>query len=162
MSDDKKYIPGSFYRTCDQTGFKVRSGHTKKQWNGLIVRKESWEARNPQDLVKGIADYQNVPEPRPRPTPDYIDISTFSSGLNPAGSYVLNVLSSLNFFVGDRISIILDDTNSFITEIGNPVTPTTLTLVQSLPYSASNGNYVLDWTSSQKNYQNPNNYPPSS
>ena len=67
MADDKHYVPGDFYRICDRTGFKIRSGKTKKEWNGRIVRKESWEPRQPQDLVRGIADYQAVPEPRPRP-----------------------------------------------------------------------------------------------
>ena len=66
MADDKHYEPGSFYRICDRTGFKVRAGRTRKEWTGRIVRDQSFEMRQPQDFVKGVVDYQAVPDPRPR------------------------------------------------------------------------------------------------
>lgn len=66
------YRPGSFYRVCDRTGFTVRAENTRKQWNGLIVRKESWEARHPQDFVRGVTDWQSVPEPRLPQEPVFI------------------------------------------------------------------------------------------
>lgn len=72
MSESVHYKPGDFYRICDITGFKIRASKTRKQWNGYIVRTKSWEARNAQDLVRGIADYQVVPEARPRPATIYI------------------------------------------------------------------------------------------
>lgn len=75
MTEATKYVAGDFYRICDRTGFKVRASRTKKQWNGYIVRKESWEARHPQDFVKGVADHMAVPEPRPRPHTNYIKTS---------------------------------------------------------------------------------------
>lgn len=193
MADDRHYIAGQFYRICDQTGFKIRSTNTKKQWNNLIVRKQSWEPRQPQDLVKGIADYQSVPEPRPRPAPNYIDNWTFAKGYNPAGSNVINVYNTTGFIAGNRISIILDNNDTFIVYIGFPsfylsyddsgdpiitgdpqaelilisssgepaVTPTTLNLQFPLPWVVSNGNHVVDWSSSENKYQNPANYPPS-
>ena len=55
MADDKHYVPGTFYRICDMTGFKVRSFRTKKQWNNIIVRDQSWEARQPQDFVQAVS-----------------------------------------------------------------------------------------------------------
>ncbi len=77
MADDKHYVPGDFYRICDRTGFKVRASHTQQQWDQLIVRKESWEPRQPQDFVRGVADDQVVPMPRPRQP----DVSTGLSGV---------------------------------------------------------------------------------
>jgi len=74
MTEPVKYIPGDFYRICDITGFKRRASRTRKQWNNLIVRDDSWEARHPQDFVRGVADYQNVPEPRPRPKEQFVKI----------------------------------------------------------------------------------------
>jgi hypothetical protein len=65
MADDKHYVPGDFYRICDRTGFKVRASKTRKQWDNLIVRLESFEPRQPQDFVRGVPDNQTVPEPRP-------------------------------------------------------------------------------------------------
>ena len=121
MATDRFYRPGDFYRICDQTGFKVRASQTKKQWNGLIVRKESREARHPQDLVKGVADYQAVPEPRPRPLPTYADINSIITAFSPAGLFSVEVESSYGFKTGDQISSVLDNTDTFRTTIGHPV-----------------------------------------
>lgn len=74
MSESTKYKAGTWYQICDQSGFKVRATKTKKQWNGYVVRKQSWEARHPQDLVRGVADYQAVPEARPRPSEVYVKL----------------------------------------------------------------------------------------
>ena len=68
MADDKHYVPGDFYRICDRTGFKVRASATQQEWTQNIVRKQSWEPRQMQDFVRGIADDQVVPMPRPRQT----------------------------------------------------------------------------------------------
>jgi hypothetical protein len=67
MADDRHYVPGDFYRICDRTGFKVRAGKTRKEWTGIIVRSDVWEARHPQDFVRGTRDDQRVPDARPRP-----------------------------------------------------------------------------------------------
>lgn len=65
-----EYRHGDFNRICDRTGFKVKASETRHEWNGLIVRKESWEPRHPQDFVKARGDRQRVPYPRPEPTSD--------------------------------------------------------------------------------------------
>lgn len=59
------YIPGDFLRICDLSGTVVRASNTVKLWNGLIVRRDWYEARNPQDFVRGVSDHQIVPDPRP-------------------------------------------------------------------------------------------------
>lgn len=66
MGTEKFYKPGSFYRICDRTGFATRAERTSKEWNNLIVRDDVWEARQPQDFVKGVDDNQTVPQARPR------------------------------------------------------------------------------------------------
>jgi hypothetical protein len=48
-------------------GFRYRASETRKQWNGLIVCPEDYETRNEQDYVRGVADHQRVPDPRPEP-----------------------------------------------------------------------------------------------
>lgn len=69
------YVPGSYYRQCDRTGFPERSYHTKKEWQGLIVRERSWEARQPQDFVRGVRDDQTVWEARPLPRPTFVPLA---------------------------------------------------------------------------------------
>lgn len=59
------YKPGDNYVIDDQSGFRVRAEDARIQWNGLLVDKVRWEARNPQDFVKGVWDNQNVDDPRP-------------------------------------------------------------------------------------------------
>ena len=71
MPADRFYVPGSFWRVDDRSGFKVRSYKTQKEWNGFIVDRRIWEARQPQDFVKGVKDDQTVPEARPR-QPDIV------------------------------------------------------------------------------------------
>jgi hypothetical protein len=61
------YRPGDFLRICDRTGFKVWASDTQEEWNGLIVKKGVYEARHPQDFVKGRVDQQAVKGARPRP-----------------------------------------------------------------------------------------------
>lgn len=58
------YRPGDYYVICDRTGFKVLRSQCRRTWDGLIVRKESWEPRHPQDLIRARQDRQAVPDPR--------------------------------------------------------------------------------------------------
>lgn len=72
---DEHYIPGGFYRICERCGFKRRNWDTRKEWNGLIVCVDTcWEARQPQDFVRGRIDRQTVPDPRPEYTSAQIPI----------------------------------------------------------------------------------------
>lgn len=64
------YLPGAHSVLCDRTGFKVKSTQVRKQWDGLVVRSESWEPRHPQDLIRSVQDHQAVADPRPE-DPDY-------------------------------------------------------------------------------------------
>lgn len=67
MGADKHFRMGSFYRICDRTGFATHAEDTQMEWQGLIVNRRVWEARQPQDFVTGVPDNQTVPYARPRP-----------------------------------------------------------------------------------------------
>ncbi len=56
---------GDYKAQCDRTGFMVPASQLRKEWNGLQVRKESWERRQPQDFVKAKKDNLVLPVPRP-------------------------------------------------------------------------------------------------
>ena len=47
--------------TCEFSGFVCKKSETRKMWNGLIVRKDFWEPRQPQDFIPAIRE-------RPAPT----------------------------------------------------------------------------------------------
>lgn len=61
-------IPSN-YEICDRTGFKVIAGSLVKQWDGTMVRQRSWEARHPQDFVRGRAE-----KPRASVRPESPDV----------------------------------------------------------------------------------------
>ena len=65
------YKAGQNNVICDRTGFEFKSGKLKKTWDGLWVRKESWEPRHPQEFLKGIADKQTVAVSRPEAPDDF-------------------------------------------------------------------------------------------
>lgn len=99
MGTERFYKPGSFYRICDRTGFATRAERTRTEWNGLIVSDRVWEARQPQDFVKGVADNQTVPYPRPRqPNPDVY--SSHIAEFNVLGGKI--VVSGGQFYVYTR------------------------------------------------------------
>lgn len=72
MGKADHFAPGAFNRICDRTGFKVKSFNTAKEWNNLIVRKESWEPRQAQDLIRSIQDRQQVQDPRTEQTDIFV------------------------------------------------------------------------------------------
>lgn len=64
------YEHGSHNVQCDRSGLKVKRSECRMQWDGLLVRKEDWEPRHPQDFVRAKADNQTVRDARPEAT-DY-------------------------------------------------------------------------------------------
>ncbi len=66
------YSPGDFYRFCEVCGFRYLASETTKRWDNLIVCREDFETRHPQDFVRGRRDSQNVPNPRPEPADVFV------------------------------------------------------------------------------------------
>jgi hypothetical protein len=155
------YKPGSYYRIDDRTGFAVRAENTRKQWNNIIVREQSFEERQPQDFVRGRRDDQTVPEPRPRSANVFLGVQTmlaqnagiqgaFSSGFSSGFGIgaTLPVQSVIGFNIGDSISVQLDNGSMLFTTVAAIATSTnTISIPVSLPFSASAGNTVTDQTS---------------
>src|ERR1700731_58874 len=107
MADDRHYVPGSFYRICDETGFKVRAERTRKQWNNLIVREKSWEPRNAQDFVRGRRDNQTVPDPRPRSKNVFLGDLTTLSQTAPIRATQVFLTSPIGLVSGNVVAIML-------------------------------------------------------
>lgn len=61
MLDDKEvYIPGRFNIYCMSCNRKYKSNEILKRWDGLLVCKDDWEPRHPQDFVRGIQEKSNI------------------------------------------------------------------------------------------------------
>jgi hypothetical protein len=65
--------PGDYNVICDRTGFKMKRSQCLKEWTGLIVRRESFEERHPQDFLRSFEDHQAVPDPRSEATNAFIE-----------------------------------------------------------------------------------------
>ena len=48
--------PGGHWVECQRTGMTIRNQDAVKEWTGLIVAKEEWEPRHPQDYLKSFPD----------------------------------------------------------------------------------------------------------
>ena len=143
MGRDLHYRPGSFYRTDDRTGFPTRAEKTKKEWNGLIVSEDVWEARQPQDLVRGVPDIQSVPDARPLAPNTFVGpISVSLTVAAGPGVATLSVDSTAGFAAGAPVSVMLDSGVGYRATIAAPPGPTTLQLSHGLPGSAAVGNLV--------------------
>lgn len=70
------WIDGEWNALCDECGLKFKSGDLKKRWDGLMVCREDWEPRHPQDFIRVITDEKPLPWTRPDPTDYYLPVCT--------------------------------------------------------------------------------------
>lgn len=78
------FVKGAHNAICDRCGEKRKSYDLRLEWTNLLVCSECYEPRHPQQYVKGRADRQAVPNPRPE-GPDRFQ----SEGVQtPADSYL--------------------------------------------------------------------------
>ena len=139
------YIPGDFWRICDQSGFKVRASQTSKQWNNLIVRDCEFEERHPQDFVRGRKDNQNVPDPRPEPTNTFLGaLYTNTTAAALPGATTLSVEYTVRWFAGDYAGIALADGTTFRALIQSVPDTTTIVLADALPGAVESGAVIIN------------------
>lgn len=145
MGAKKNFRMGSFYRLDDRTGFPERAEDTQMEWNGLIVSKRVWEARQPQDFVTGVPDNQTVPYARPRQADVFLGpISTTLTANVAAGATTLPVVSSFKMVIGNILNIMLDTGVLFRATISNVPNGVSIVCSPGLPYTAASGNLVTD------------------
>ncbi len=70
-----KYREGDYNVICDQTGQKAKRSNCRFTWDGLLVRNEVWEPKQPQLDIRGKEDVIAVPDSRPR-QPDKFFVPT--------------------------------------------------------------------------------------
>ena len=83
-------ILGDWNALCDSCGRKFKASSLQKRWDGLIVCREDWEQRHPQDLLRVQREQISVPWSRPYPAEDtflpwnYTDTEKENLGVNEA------------------------------------------------------------------------------
>lgn len=89
-------MSGHDYRAiCDVSGFKCWRSQMRKRWDGLLVRKDFWEPRQPQDFIEPRREEQYIPDSRPdtdpvylTPPADYLVLTDGSPLLLTSGGYL--------------------------------------------------------------------------
>lgn len=69
---DRPYIAGEHLVICQRCGFKYLRSETKTEWTGVLVCDYCFEARQPQDFVRAIAENQAVSVARPEAPDTFI------------------------------------------------------------------------------------------
>lgn len=86
MSYSPRYDRGDWKCICDACGIEYKASELQQRWDGLKVCSYDWEPRQPQDFVRGVADYQAPPWTRPEASDQFIrtfDISKLVNGYSP-------------------------------------------------------------------------------
>ena len=68
------YKKGTWAAICDVCGFEFKSDELRKNWKGLIVCREDYEQRHPQEFIRARHEDTTVPWTRPEPEDDNIEI----------------------------------------------------------------------------------------
>ena len=81
MSYIARYDRGDAAGICDQCGRKFKISQLQQRWDGLRVCSKDWEPRQPQDFVRGVADYQVPAFTRPEQEDTFIRSEEHTSEL---------------------------------------------------------------------------------
>lgn len=141
------YKPGSYYQVDDRTGFPQRTDRMRKEWDNLIVDRRVWEPRQPQDLVRGVKDNQNVDNARPLAPHVFVGpTETTLAATVPVLGVTGTLASNFGVSSGNTLSIMLDSGSPFLVLVYlNPGVPNGVVFSVPLPYQASSGNVVYNY-----------------
>jgi hypothetical protein len=108
---------GTWNAQCFECGKKAKANTLVKHWQGYYVCREHWEARHPQDFVKGIFDNMTVPWSQPEPS------NVFSGDFcTPNGMTAISDYAIADCAISDYISPMFDPsvfTNNVLVNTGN-------------------------------------------
>lgn len=141
-----QYRAGSFYRSDDRSGFTRRAESTKKEWTQLIVGDDLWEARQPQDFVRGVPDNQTVPDPRLDPPPSFVGPVYAQTSANVGIGVTFLPLNAVNgFSAGSKVGVMLDTGVLFNTTQVGAALANGINISSPMPNTAQSGNDVVNY-----------------
>lgn len=70
---------GDYNAVCYECGRKRKASMLRRHWQGYYVCPEHWEARHPQDFVRGVQDIQTPPWTQPMPADQFVYTCTLET-----------------------------------------------------------------------------------
>ena len=116
------YRSGTYNGICDRCGSKFKFSDLKLEWDGLYVCTANgcWEARQPQDYVKGVRDNMAVPVSRPDQPSVFLAPIIVTETTISTFSFIISRLKSLAVSVSSAVSVALSTTlRGFGTKVVN-------------------------------------------
>lgn len=116
MSYNQHWVASAWSALCDRCGFKYKSFQLRKEWTGLMVCKDCWEPRHPQDLIKIPKEDVSVPWSRPEQADVFITV-TYSTAGNQENTIPPGMFDLSYILLEDGSSfLLLEDSSSKILE----------------------------------------------
>lgn len=72
-------VIGDWNAICDVCGFLYKASKLQERWDGLMVCRQDWELRHPQDYLKVPQEDTTIPWSRPE-QPDQFIAVTYVAG----------------------------------------------------------------------------------
>lgn len=76
MSYRPIYARGDWNAICDICGREYKASQLQKRWDSFMTCHDCFEPRQPQDFVRGVADFQAPPYTRPENQDSFIGVCT--------------------------------------------------------------------------------------
>lgn len=86
---------GQWLVICDVCGMKYHSADLKERWDGLMVCRQDWNPRQPQDFVRGIPDPQAVPWSRPDVPPPFTQNPVYLAIVDFYGAFMIDFTNDI-------------------------------------------------------------------
>lgn len=83
MSRGWQWKSGDWWICCDVCSKQIYASESLKRWDGLIVCKDDFETRHPQDLIHVRPERQTVPFTRPEPEDQFVVVDYIDTGDDP-------------------------------------------------------------------------------
>lgn len=80
---------GEWNALCDVCGHKYKASELRQRWDGLMVCRDDWETRHPQELIRPIPDQNKLPWTRPEATDSFIGGTCTVQGRQAVAGYAV-------------------------------------------------------------------------
>lgn len=95
---------GEWNAICDVCGFRFKSSDLSFRWDGLMVCREDWETRHPQEMIRPVPDQNQLPWTRPQGTDQFIDVEATTGGCSVLGQLCQADFGSADCMIVDNVN----------------------------------------------------------